>query len=299
MFRRLLPYLQAITVVLIWAASPPLIKILLEDLSPYEVAGLRYAIAFLLFIPLLFFFSRGILRVLNTKDWLRLVSMGIAGFAIGNLMMSKGLENLNATTAAFLLNGIPLLTFLLGATFLNEKPTSFQWIGLSIALAGGVIFFGTSVDLNDYYSIGLTLIGVLAYTFNGLIGRAIAREKVVDSLTLSAVPMGIGGFALLCISPVHAFPPRSTWGILLWLIVPSSMLAFLLWNNARRNLKAFEMSITLNLMPIGTALISPWLIGETVPGRAWVGIFVTLVGVLLVGITGDHTPEQVIYERPV
>jgi len=96
MIRRLIPYFEAISVVLIWAVSLPLIKILLEDLSPYEIASLRYVVAFLFFIPLLFFFSRGILRVLRTQDWLRLGSMGIAGFAIGNLMMSKGLENLNA-----------------------------------------------------------------------------------------------------------------------------------------------------------------------------------------------------------
>lgn len=162
-----------------------------------------------------------------------------------------------------------------------------------------MIFFGINVDLDEIYPIALTLIGVLAYTFNGLIGRAIAREKVVDSVTLSAVPMGIGGFALLFISPLHAFPPRSTWGIMLWLIVPGSMLAFLLWNHARRNLKAFELSITLNLMPIGTALISPWLIGETIPGRAWAGILVTLVGVLLVGFTGERTSQRMIHERPV
>ncbi len=299
MHRRFVPYLEAITVVLIWAVSLPFIKILLKDLSPYEIASLRYVGAFLLFVPLLFFFSRKILRGLNTLDWLRLGSMGIAGFAIGNLMMSKGLESLNATTSAFLLNGVPLLTFLLGAAFLNEKPTALQWLGLVVALAGGVVFFGINVEIENYFSIGLTLIGVLAYTFNGLIGRSIAREKVVDSITLAAVPMGIGGFVLLFISPPQAFPPRSTWGILLWLIVPSSMLAFFLWNHARRNLKAFEMSITLNLVPIGTALSAPLLIGETIPMRAWVGIFVTLVGVLLVGFTGDQTSEQVIHERPV
>jgi len=86
---------------------------------------------------------------------------------------------------------------------------------------------------------------------------------------------------------------------MLWLIVPSSMLAFLVWNHARRNLKAFEMSITVNLMPIGTALISPWLIGEIVPGRAWAGMLVTLVGVLLVGYAGERIPESVIRESPL
>jgi drug/metabolite transporter (DMT)-like permease len=72
---------EALTVVLIWAISPPLIKILLEDLSPFDIASLRYISAFLLFLPLLFFFSRGNLRLLNTRDWLRLSIMGFAGFA--------------------------------------------------------------------------------------------------------------------------------------------------------------------------------------------------------------------------
>jgi len=296
--RRSFPYMEALTVVLIWATTAPLIKILLKDLSPLEIAGFRYVSAFLLFLPFLLFFSRGILQVLRAQDWLRLCIMGFVGFAIGSVAMFKGLEKLDATTSAFLLNGIPILTVLLGAAFLKERPASLQWLGLVIALAGGLVFFGTSVGLDDFYSIALTLIGVLAYTINGLIGRSIAREKKVDSLTLAALPMGIGGFAILFISPVQAFPPRSTWGILLWLIVPSSMLAFLLWNHARQKLKAFEMSITVNLMPIGTALIAPLLIGETIPERAWAGMLVTLVGVLLVGLTGERASENMIRERP-
>jgi drug/metabolite transporter (DMT)-like permease len=299
MIRRLIPYLEAISVVLIWAVSPPLIKILLEDLTPPEIAGIRYVGAFILFVPLLFFFSRKILRALRTQDWILLGIMGIASFSIGDLMTSKGLENLNATTSAFLLNGIPVLTFLLGAVFLNEKPSSLQWLGLVVALAGGVVFFGINVDLDEIYPIALTLLGVLAYTSSGLIGRSIAREKLIDTVTLSALPIGIGGFTMFFISPPHAFPPRSTWGIILWLIVPGTIIALLLWNHARRNLKAFEMSITLYLLPIGTALISPWLIGETIPGRAWAGILVTLVGVLLVGFTGERTSQRMIHERPV
>jgi drug/metabolite transporter (DMT)-like permease len=77
------------------------------------------------------------------------------------------------------------------------------------------------------------------------------------------------------------------------------MIAFLIWNHARQKLKAFEMSITVNLMPIGTALIAPLLIGETISGRAWAGMLVTLVGVLLVGYASERTPASVIRENPL
>lgn len=55
MIRRLIPYLEAISVVLIWAVSPPLIKILLEDLTPPEIAGIRYVGAFIFIRPLAVF----------------------------------------------------------------------------------------------------------------------------------------------------------------------------------------------------------------------------------------------------
>ena len=42
MHKRLFRYLETIMVVMIWAASPPLIKILLENLTPFEITGIRY-----------------------------------------------------------------------------------------------------------------------------------------------------------------------------------------------------------------------------------------------------------------
>jgi drug/metabolite transporter (DMT)-like permease len=42
-------------------------------------------------------------------------------------------------------------------------------------------------------------------------------------------------------------------------------------------------------MPIGTALLAPLMLGETISGRAWLGMCVALVGVMLVGIAGDRS----------
>ena len=119
--------------------------------------------------------------------------MGVTSFALADILISKGLESIDPTKSAFLLNGVPVLTFLLGAVFLDEKPSPQQWLGLIVAITGGLVFFGINIGPDDFYGIALTLIGVIAYTTSGLIGRSIARKRVVDYIILSAVPIGAGG----------------------------------------------------------------------------------------------------------
>jgi drug/metabolite transporter (DMT)-like permease len=118
--------------------------------------------------------------------------------------------------------------------------------------------------------------------------RDFVRKGVVNSTVLTAVPMFVGGGLLMLVAPVEVMPPLPELGIVAWLAIINSALAYMLWNHALKRLQAFEISIVGNLMPIGTALIAPLMLGETVPARAWVGIAVALAGVMLVGVAGDR-----------
>ena len=55
-------------------------------------------------------------------------------------------------------------------------------------------------------------------------------------------------------------------------------------------MQAFEISITGNLMPIGTALLAPLFLSEMVSGMAWLGMSISLIGVVLVGLGGRSEP---------
>jgi drug/metabolite transporter (DMT)-like permease len=116
------------------------------------------------------------------------------------------------------------------------------------------------------------------------------RSGRIDPVSLTAIPMGFGSLFLLAfIWPL----PQLSWrivGILAWLTLVNSAIAFVIWNNALKYMKAFEISITANLMPIGTALLAPVLLGEPVPGMAWLGMSISLIGVVLVGVGGRSMP---------
>jgi drug/metabolite transporter (DMT)-like permease len=285
---RLLALFEAIFVVFLWSASPPLVKLALEHLSPLQLAGIRYFSASILLLPVLLVNSRQILRKLTRGSWLRLALMGIFAYPIGNGLLFWGLETLPATTSSFLLSAIPIYTLVLGIFWLNERPNWLQGVGFVLALSGGVIFFGMHIEGADVMAVVASLVGGISLSIFGLMARDFVRKGEVNSTVLTAVPMFVGGGLLMLAAPVKEVPPLPEIGIVAWLAIINSALAYMLWNHALKRLQAFEISIVGNLMPIGTALIAPLMLGENVPARAWVGMSVALAGVMLVGVAGDR-----------
>jgi drug/metabolite transporter (DMT)-like permease len=285
---RLLALFEAIFVVLLWSASPPLVKLAMANLSPLQLAGVRYFGASLVLLPLLLWKSRRIVRSLSLGSWMRLILMGILAYPIGNGLLFWGLETLPATTSSFLLSAIPIYTLVAGFFWLKERPNRWQGVGFVLALIGGVIFFGMRIESRDALAVVASLLGGISLSMFGLMARDFVRKGEVDSTVLTMVPMFVGGGLLMLIAPVHVIPPLPEVGIVAWLAVVNSAVAYMLWNHALKRLQAFEISIVGNLMPLGTAIIAPMMLGESVPGRAWLGMTVALAGVMLVGIAGSR-----------
>lgn len=283
--KRSFAFLESLFVMVLWSSSPPLLKIALEDLTPVEIAGFRYFGAFLILLPILLLRSRDTLRGLSARHWLGLIVMGILAYTIGNIALITSLETLSATETAFSLNSIPLITLILGMLFLKEIPRRVQFLGFLLTILGAIIFFGPARITTVSNAIGLALLGSFALAIFGTMSRAYARSGIVDTVTLAAIPLGIGGGLLLVIAPTsYNNLNQSTVMTLLWLTVINTALAYLIWNHARKFLKAFESSTIVNLLPIGTALMAPLMIGESVPVHSWIGMMIALVGVILVGL---------------
>ncbi len=283
---KLLALFEAIFVVLLWSASPPLSKIAMQSLSPLQLAGVRYFGAFIVLLPVMLWNSRHVLRGLSLSAWLRLGLMGVLAYPIGNGLFFWSLKTLPATTSSFLLSSIPIFTLIVGIVWLKERPNSLQGVGFLLALIGGLVFFGMRIETGDGLAMGAALLGGVSLSMFGLIGRDFLRKGEVNGTVLTAVPMCIGGGLLLIIAPVTEAPPMPVIATVAWLAIINSALAYMLWNHALKRLQAFEISIVGNLMPMGTALVAPLLVAEVISPRAWLGMGVALAGVMLVGIAG-------------
>ena len=174
---------------------------------------------------------------------------------------------------------------LLGIFWLKEIPTQRQAIGLTIAIVGSGFFFSPGLAAGDPFAIVVASLGLVGFAFFGILGREVARDNKVDTLSLTALPLAIGGAILLIIAvPVEGLPhfsPTSLF-IVLWLAAINTAFAYLVYNHSLQVMTAFEMNVLNNLAPLVTASMAWIFLGEKLEPLQAMGIVVALLGIVLV-----------------
>ncbi|MEZ0395373.1 MAG: DMT family transporter [Anaerolineales bacterium] len=286
---------EALLVNFIWASSFVLVKIALQDFGPLTLGGLRYFLGFVVLIP--FLAARVRLLRLSGRTWKRLLILGVCAYTLGNGTTFWALQSLSATTVSLLMSLVTLLVLLGGTVWLGEIPTPLQVVGVVVTLGGMVLFFSGGIRASEPLGLAVMFLGLLAFAAFGLLGRDSARAGETDSLTLTAIPLALGGGLLLLIAlPLEGWPraPLPVWGLVLWLAAVNTALGYLIYNHALQTLPAFEMNLLLSLSPIWTALMSALVFAEQLTGHQWTAILIVIGGVGLVQMRPkppcSHTP---------
>jgi drug/metabolite transporter (DMT)-like permease len=193
---------------------------------------------------------------------------------------------LPAATTSLVLSFTTIVVALLGALLLRERPTLVQWVGAAISIAGALLYLYPIV-LPRGEAIGLlvAVAGMLANALSSILGRRINRDAELSPLAITVVSMGIGGLLLLGVGVAVQGLPRlslANWGIVLWLAVVNSALAYTLWNRALRTLSAMESSVINNTMLFQIAVLAWAFLGESLTLAEVAGILLAAVGTLLV-----------------
>jgi len=275
---------EGIITMLIWSSTFILVKQGLEHVGPLTLAGFRYFLAFLLLLPFLIR-RRPALRSYSSNLWLRLALIGLAAYTVGNGALFWGLKYVPATTGSFLFSLVPLLVLFMGVIWLRELPSRWQVIGVVVGLAGAFLFFSPGFGESEPLGTVIILAGLFGFAAFSILARGVAREREVDTLSLTAIPLAIGGAALLVLAViVEGWPkiPGAAWPIIVFLALVNTAVAYLLYNHALQTLMALELNMLLNLAPLGTALLAWIFLGEMVSAEQMAGIVIVIVGVGLV-----------------
>jgi drug/metabolite transporter (DMT)-like permease len=281
--------LQALLVTFLWSTSWVLVKIGLENIPALTFAGLRYFIAFLILL-VVFFRSdqRASIRELSRRDWLSLFALGLVYYTLTQGTQFLGLKYLPAILLSFILNFTSPVVALLGIPFLNERLTRLQWIGMGIFLVGVVVFFyPLGIQAGMVLGVAIGIFSTLANSAASILGRFINRAGHLEPLTVTVVSMGIGATALLGSGLFVEEIPRldlTGWGIILWLAVVNTAVAFTLWNRTLRTLSAAESSMINNTMLVQIAILAWFFLGERPSIQEWAGMGIVVLGVVLVNL---------------
>ena len=276
--------IEGLLVAVIWASSFVFVKMALAYMGPFTIAGLRYFLGFLILLPFMVPRLRT-LRGLPPRLWIRLIIIGIVAYTIANGAFYLSLRYLPAVTLSFVLSLGPLLVLFAGVVWLQEIPARLQVIGVVISLVGGTLFFSPGLRGGEPLGIAIAAVGMISFVAFGILAREVARDRHIDALSRTAIPLAVGGVSLLLIAiPLEGLPTLTLkgWAIVLWLALVNTSLAYVLYHHSLQELTALEMNVLLNLSPLGAALLAWLLLGETLTAVQILGMVVVILGVTLV-----------------
>jgi len=291
---RLRAILQALFVTFLWSTSWVLIKRSLSEIPPLTFAGLRYSLAFLILLPGLWKHHRAV-QSLDRRNWLRLAALGLVFYTLTQGGQFLSLRYLEATSFSLLLNFTTLVVAIIGILTLKEFPSRAQWGGVILFLIGVIAFFTTS-SISVGPTIGYLFAGitVLANAGAAVLGRAINRQATVPTLVVTVVSMGTGALILLGLGLVIEGAPKisaSGWGVILWLAIVNTALAFNMWNKILETLTAVESSIINSTMLIQISLLAVIFLGENLDAQRIFGLGIAALGIVMVNVLPSKGDE--------
>lgn len=265
-------------------------KISLAYGAPIFAVSIRMLFAGTVLLSYLFFFDRKKLKI-RKRDIVPLVLITVFNVFFTNVLEFWGLQYLISAKAGFLYNLTPFLTAFLSYLVFSERMSSKKWI----SLVGGFIGF-LPILLSESEKEGVVghALGFLSWPELALLGAATATT--IGWIALRAMvkkgfsPLAANGISMLatgilCLptsfifedwnpTPVKQWGPFIGWAILLAVI--ANIICYNLYGYLLKKYSATFLALAGLLMPVFTAVLGWFMIGEVVTWK----FFLSLVMVL-------------------
>ncbi len=279
------PLFYALFAVLVWGCSYAVTRATVQEIPPFTLAFLRFALATLLVWPL----ARRRSRVaIAPEDRRSLFLLGFTGVTLYFGFENLGLKFTTASHGALIIATIPLFTEAARALRHRRLPRPLFLTGLLSAFAGVVLIVGHGGG-NATLTGDLLVFGAVPtwvwYTF--LAKRLVVRYP---NLLLTLRIMAVGTLTLLPAALAEALflplplPSLEAWGGVVFLGVLCSALGFHLWNQA---LPALGVALTNNLLngiPLVGVLAGVIALGEPLTANILFGGALIVGGVVLASV---------------
>jgi drug/metabolite transporter (DMT)-like permease len=264
---------------LFWAGNYVFGKYVTAELSPVWITFSRWLIALCFLFPLAQLVERPDWRKVMRR-WFPLCVLGLLGVVSYNISLYAALQYTSSTNAALVNSLNPAFIVLFSALLLKETISKLQIGGFIISLLGVMVILTRGEItklLSTEYNIGdlLMIAAILAWTFYSILAKKLTGLPPITTTAASSLlgTLILLPFAVSTWGEIGDIGLLSITGILYMALFPS-VGSYLLWNISVRDLGASRAGITLNLIPVFTALIG-FALGETITSaQLWGGLLV-------------------------
>lgn len=303
------PYLLLSIVIFIWGVNYVVGRLLsaahpdLPGFGEPHISGMLYGFFRYLFgaftmIAVIAYQKKGpqaIREEIRPYQWVLYFSAFVS--AIFVLSAHASHEYIPSGTTSIIINLCPIIVFVFGVFFLNEKTTPVKILGFLLGLVGGVVFLWNSIQETaevNLIGIILSLVAMLAwggYTISLHYMEGGDRYIIMTVKHASSTLMIIPFLIIFLMSADEVIFVLDIWTVLgiLFAGVIASGLAYLLYFNAIEQLGAPRASSFLFLVPF-VSVLGDFVIGEAPALITLLGGVVAMVGVALVKLSKEKSP---------
>lgn len=230
---------------------------------------------------------RGHLRApagLSGRQWLCIAGMGICNFGLVRLLFFACLSRVPAATHAYLINFVGILTMLLSAVWLKERPTPWQLVAAAVALSGTQLFFWELPPSEARVGLLYGALGVVLLAVTNILARQLnlLPGPPVSSLFAGWAALLIGGTPLMLWGAWQIGVPPTMRAADLAVVcghaVVGIALAVTVWVHALRTLRSFEASLLAGASLVYTTLLAIPLLDEVPASHQVWGMVLMVLG---------------------
>ena len=250
--------------VLIFGGTLPATRIAVAEIDPIALTALRTAIAGVCSLALLLVLRRPLPpRAL----WGQLVIAMLCVAVLFPLLMSMGMQRVDASHGGVVLGVLPIGTALVAVAITHERPRPLFWIA-SLAGAALVIAFslregGGAFSAGDLLLFAAVAVSAIGYAFSGRLAAHMPGWEVISWILVIGLPLSIPA-AALTMPPDAGQIALKPWLGLLYVALFSQWIGFFAWNAGLAMGGIARVSQVQLLQPFVTFALASFFNGETI-----------------------------------
>jgi len=265
------PYLGLATGIV--AVSFASIFIRLAEAPSLVIAASRLTIASLILAPMAIIRSREELRALTRAD-VRLALLSGLFLGLHFATWISSLEYTSVASSVVFVSTSPIFVGLASHFLLRERVSPKMFVGIAVAVLGGMIIgygdFGLGV--RELFGDLLAIAGAVAVSGYWLVGRKLRRQLSLLPYIFLVYATAAAFMIVLCLATGHSFSgyPRQTYLMFFLLAVVPQIIGHSSFNWALKYLPATFVVVSTLGEPIGSTILAHFILNE-VPTLAKIG----------------------------
>ena len=269
-----------------WGFSFVAFKFANVSFRPITIVFFRLIVSIFFLFGFALLFKR--LNRIKRKDQKWFLLMAIVEPFFYFLGEAYGLTMVTATVAAVIISTIPLIVPFAAYYLFKERLTPMNYLGLVISFGGVLLVVltrsgGLTADWKGVLLMFVAVLSAVAYT---MVVKILADDYTPITITAYQSLYGLLLFVplfLIMEVPRLDFSHVTTHSLMAvgYLGVFGSGICFIIMTIGIRELGAAKSNIFANLIPVVTAILSFFLLKESMPLLKILGIFVVILGLLL------------------